>query len=94
MATQAMGSVGVCRPLCRAQTSSAAPAGMRRQAATSSGVVCGASCFMATMEVPQKKKGDTSRAASSTASSGPANNERLLWVGVVGRCKRGMDRVG
>lgn len=74
MATHAMGSVGVCRPLCRAQTSSAAPAGIRRQEATSSGVVCGASCFMATMEVPQKKKGDTSRAASSNAASGPAGS--------------------
>ncbi len=75
MATHAMGSVGVCRPLCRAQRSSAAPAGMRRQAATSRGGVWGASCFMATMEVPQKKKGETSRAASRTASSGPAHSE-------------------
>ena len=72
MASQAMGCVGVLRPLAAAHTSSAAPAGTRRQAASSSGVVCGASCFMATMEVPQKKKGDTSSAASSAAPSRPA----------------------
>jgi hypothetical protein len=66
-----MGSVGVLRPDWRAHSSSAAPAGMRRHEATSSGVVCGASCFMATIEVPQKKKGEMS---SSTSSSevGPA----------------------
>lgn len=34
---------------------------MSRQEARASCVVWGASCFMATMEVPQKKKGDTRR---------------------------------
>lgn len=62
-----------------AQKRSAMPAGMRRQEATRSGVVCGASCFMATMEVPQKKKGLTRRAVSR-------REERDVGVdGVLGR---------
>lgn len=75
-----MGSRGAWRPDAAAHASSAAPDGMRRHAATSSGVVCGASCFIATMEVPQKKKGDTSSSVSSTCASGPVR-QRRGWVG-------------
>lgn len=64
--------MGALRPDQCAHASRAPPAGMRRQAATSSGVVCGASCFMATMEVPQKKKGEMS-SKMSRAEEGPAD---------------------
>ena len=69
--SQAWGSVGALRPDRCAHSSSTAPAGMSRQEATSRGVVWGASCFMATMLVPQKKKGEMSSNASSS-DSGPA----------------------
>lgn len=48
-----------------AQRRRAAPAGIRRHAATNSGVVCGAISFIATMDVPQKKKGLMSSSVSS-----------------------------
>ena len=53
---------------------------MRRQEATSRGVVCGASCFIATMLVPQKKKGDTRSRRASREASGPAGG-RLAGSG-------------
>ena len=89
------------------------PAGSRRQAASSSGVVCGPSCFMATwkdgegvtlvkgagaaastkasrcqrtMLVPQKKKGEMSKArlASWPSDEAPAFRRWWLWWWVGG----------
>jgi hypothetical protein len=48
-----------------AHASNAIPAGIKRHDAKNKGVVCGPSCFIATIEVPQKKKGDTTRRVSN-----------------------------
>lgn len=45
------------------------PAGMRRKEETKKGPYFGMTSFMATMAVPQKKKGDTNTAHSHTAPS-------------------------
>lgn len=52
-----------------AKAMSSAPAGSRRSAATKKGPVLGMTPFMATMVVPQKKKGDKSDPHSPTPTT-------------------------
>ena len=58
---------GCFLPRAAAKATSSAPAGSRRSAATKKGPVRGMTPFMATMAVPQKKKGDTRDAHSQSS---------------------------
>ena len=53
-----------------AHASNVIPAGIKRHDAKNKGVVCGPSCFIATIDVPQKKKGDTTRRVSNNDDVG------------------------
>ena len=64
-----MPPLGHGRPLLAAHAMSARPAGTSLIVATNSGLVAGRTSFMATMEVPQRKKGETSAAPPSTAAN-------------------------
>uniref|UniRef100_A0A0E0FPZ1 Uncharacterized protein n=1 Tax=Oryza nivara TaxID=4536 RepID=A0A0E0FPZ1_ORYNI len=63
-ATQAAQPEGCLLPREAAKATSSVPAGRRRSSATKKGPVLAMTPFMATMAVPQKKKGDTSDAHS------------------------------
>lgn len=80
MAGHAMVSVGCLRPDAAAQPRSTSPAGTSRQAATSRGVVCGARPFITTMDVPQKKKGDTRMRPSRAPARGPVRWGGGCWL--------------
>lgn len=53
-----------------AHANNSIPAGIKRHDAKNKGVVCGPSCFIATIDVPQKKKGDTTRRVSNKVDDG------------------------
>ena len=59
MANQALGPDGNARPPATAHATSAAPAGTKRTLATKRGDVSGKTSFIATMDVPHRKKGET-----------------------------------
>lgn len=67
MASQASQPEGCFLPRAAAKATSSAPAGSRRIAATKKGPVRGMTPFMATIAVPQKKKGDTRDAHSQSS---------------------------
>lgn len=89
-ASQPVAPVGSSGRLsCHAQASSTPPAGSRRHAARAWGVVWGPKCFMATMLVPQKKKGEISSATLASRAAGPAERKGHL---AVDRCQHGGQR--
>lgn len=67
MASHASHPEGCFLPRAAAKATSSAPAGSRRSAATKNGPVRGMTPFMATMAVPQKKKGDIRDAHSQSS---------------------------
>ncbi|GER34775.1 small nuclear ribonucleoprotein family protein [Striga asiatica] len=71
--SQALNPEGKPRPLEAAKPTNNNPAGISRKAATKKGPVFGRTSFMATMAVPQKKKGDIRRPHSKAT---PANSNR------------------
>ncbi|BAT11455.1 Os10g0493850, partial [Oryza sativa Japonica Group] len=85
-ATQAAQPEGCLLPRAAAKATSSAPAGRRRSAATKKGPVLGMTPFIATMAVPQKKKGDTSDAHSH--HSLPTSAARADAVDRVHRVRR------
>ena len=68
MVSQAVGPEGRGLPLNPAKATRSKPAGMRRKEDTKKGPVRGKTSFIATIEVPQKKKGETSTAVSVIVS--------------------------
>jgi hypothetical protein len=69
MASHAIPPEGIGLPLDAAHATSTAPAGTSLTDATKSGLVAGSTSFMATMDVPHRKNGDTSATPPSTARS-------------------------
>ena len=67
MASHAIPPDGIGLPLDAAHATSTAPAGTSLTDATKSGLVAGSTSFMATMDVPHRKKGDTSATPPSAA---------------------------
>lgn len=68
MVSQAVSPEGRGLPLNPAKATKSKPAGMRRKEETKKGPVRGKTSFIATIEVPQKKKGETSTAVSVIVS--------------------------
>lgn len=80
METQARTPEGCFRPVRAAKPTSRAPAGMSRKAGTKKGPTRGSTSFMATIAVPQKKKGDTSSAHSHAVPAKPAGRRSASFV--------------